>query len=851
MKKKLFRGVCIALSSILLLAALVVACYAEKTLVFEGYCVAPDNGAVAQTNIKWEIFEENGAQTIYFTIDESKGSKNTVLHAKNRDTGADAAPWTSNCSIVFPWGEYMVGNSKLTKAVIGEGITEINGAFIAYSSIKTVEVPKTLVKLTTYAFNRALSLDTVNVTGEEENPGVVNLKYITDIPNNIFGGENRIAKYAFNPDYTGKFGNETFSKNNFLSEIEIPAGVTALGDKIFTGTNTLAYLKILGKETVLTEKTFEGMSKYPRIVGQIGSAAESFAKANGYTFINIENDEVVHEGTKPLADPPQAGGSQGGASQDGTSQGGTSQGGDSGASQGGSSAYVPVFETFDPTGATAHGHMTGEYNGSRVVDTYWAYYGDTKTLKIVSNSKNYNETGRISFADDKMGWASYLTEIEHVIVGDYISKLSGDFCTGMTNLRSVELSPKLSQMNTEVFTRCTNLTTVYYRGQEKIEGLADFSGMKLTNSIKDTQIKVLKLSPQNQDLEKIVLPASLEKIITPYYNSEYFDSFCKENLLDLQDAGNPNNVKSYCIRVDMDPSWPKCGPRTAFEFDEATGVLTVHGIGEIDDITNYYGGGSKNQPWFSIRDNVKHIVITQYVNKIGKYAFTEFINLETVQLPNVDKIEIMNAAFEKCYNLKSIYVEGSEPVEGTFDLRLVKDELYAWTFAYNYLVANVILDESVAKIGKTTFEENLGVNLTGIYGVPGSFAETYATNNGLTFYDASKGMPAPVTCTPPVSEESTDTEPLETTAAPESDVETSISDTEDYVSDEIDSTAADTEENENTGNTDNTDNTGNTGNTEQDGGSFVMIIAIIGAVALVVVVLVVVFVIKAKKSPKK
>lgn len=838
MKNKLFRVVCITLSSILLMAALVVACYAEKTLVAEGYCVKPDSGAVAQTNVKWEIFEENGAQTIYFSIDASKGSDNTILHAKNKDTGADAAPWTTNSTQVFPWGSYMVGNDKLKKAVVGEGITEINGAFIGYSSIKTVEIPKTLVKLGTYAFNRALMLDTVNITGEEENPGVVNMKYVTSIPNNIFGGDNRIAAYIFNPDYEGTFGNETFSKNNYLTEMEIPAGVTALGNKIFTGSNgNLAYLRILGKETTLTEKTFEGISKYPRIVGYLGSAAETFAKDNGYTFINIETDEEVHKGTKPLAELPQSGGEQGGTSDSGSSQGGTSQGG---TSDSGSSAYVPVFETFDPTGATAHGHMTGTYLGSPVVDTYWAYYADTKTLKIVSNSKGYNETGRIGFADDKVGWQNYLTEIEHIVVGDYISKLSTDFCTGMTNLRSIELSPKMSQMNSNVFSRCENLETVYYRGQERIEGLADFSGVKLTDAIKDTKIKVLKIGSLNTDLEKISLPGTLETIITPYYTSEYFDALCKENLYDLQDANNPENVKNYCIRVEMDPSWPKCGSRTAFEFDEATGVLTIHGIGEIDDITNYYGGGSKNQPWFSIRDNVKHIVITKYVNKIGKYAFTEFVNLETVQLPNVDKIEIVNAAFEKCYNLKSIYVEGNDPIEGTFDLRLVKDELVAWTFAYNYLVANVILDESVAKIGKTTFEENLGLNLKGIYGVPGSFAETYATNNGLTFYDISKGMPTAVTCTPPVSEESTDTTAVvDTTAAPDSEEETTPSDT-DYVTDEIDSTAADTQPEE----------TKNVGSAEQNGSSSAMIFVIIGAVAVVVVAVVVIFAVKAKKSKK-
>ena len=812
MKKKIFRVMLTALSVVLILAAMVIFCSAEKTLVAEGYCVAKASGSVGPTNVKWEIFEENEIQTIFFSIDKSKESANTVLHAKDKNTGADIPYYKAGSGEALPWGAYTaVGDSKVEKAVIGDGITEISGAAFAYSSITTVEIPKTLVTLSSEAFNRATALSTVNITGEEENPGVVNLKYITSIPNNIFGGPNSIKKYIFNPDYEGEFGGETFSRNASLKEIEIPAGVTSLGNKIFTGSNNLAYLTILGKETVLTNDTFGGLTMYPRIVGCLGSAAETFAKENGYTFINIETNEEVHKGTKPLApvvvdeiNP-----------------------------------FVPVFEEFDPTGATAYGHMTSLYGGNQIIDTYWAYYADTKTLKLVSGTKSYNETGRIASADDGKGWTDYLEQIEHVVVGDYISKLSTDLCRGMISLKSVELSRSLTQVSTMVFYGCVNLTTVYYRGDEKIEGLADFSTMKLSDVIGGTRIRTLKIGSKNEDLEGIKLPLTLEKIITPFYDSDYFNALCEESEYDLQDANNPENIKEHFIRIELDPSWPACGFSAAFEFDEATGTLTVHGKGAIDDIPNYYGGGSKLQPWFSIRDKIKHIVITDYITTIGKYAFAECVNLETVCLPNVESIEILNAAFEKCYNLKSVYIAGTEPIEGTFDLRLIKGEIPAWTFAYNYLVANVIVDESVTKVGTTTFEENLGVNLTGVYGVPGSYAETYATDNGLTFHDISKGMPSAVTCTPPEPDVDTDVPGDDTTISPDTGDDTIVPDTTD-VPDNTDTDPV--------GTTD-VDNTPEPG--DNDGsGSVVLIVVIVVVVVLVVAACVVILVIKAKKSPK-
>ncbi len=815
MKKKFFHAMLTVFAVVVIFATLTVICSAEKTLVAEGYCVTKASGAVAQTNVKWEVYEENGEQTIYFNIDKAIESTNTVLHAKNRDNGNDISYWQNTSGDTLPWGAYTANSgSKVSKAVIGDGITDISGAAFAYSSITTVEIPKTLVKLSSISFNRASKLETVNITGEEANPGVVNLKYITQIPNNIFGGENRVKKYIFNPDYAGEFGKETFSKNVKLKEIEIPAGVTALGEKIFTGSTNLAHLRILGKETVLTNDTFGGLSKYPRIVGYVGSAAETFAKENGYTFINIENNETVHAGTKPLIDIVS------GEIED---------------------PFVPVFEKFDPTGATAHGHMTGTYDNSTVVDTYWAFYEETKTLKIVSNTTKYNESGRISFADDKTGWTPYLDQIEHIVIGDYISKLSTNFATGMSNLKSVELSKSVTQTNTFVFNDCANLTTIYLRGRERIEGLADFSNMKLVNTIAGTSIVTLKLSDKTETLKDIALPGTLETIITPYYDSEYFDTLCKENMYDLQDSKNPENIKKYCVRAPIDPSWPKCGPSAAYTFDEATGTLTIHGKGAVDDIANYYGGGSKNQPWFDIKDQIKHVVVTQYIRTIGKYTFAECSNLETVCLPNVEDIQILNAAFEKCYNLKSIYVEGNEPIEGTLDLRLMKNELYAWTFAYNYLVANVILDESVEKIGKTTFEENLGLNLAGIYGTPGSFAEEYATKNGLTFYDISKGMPAPVTCTPPAPVDSTDTGTGDDTTAPTPDSDdTTAPDT-----DPADSTVGDTDPVVTPD--DGTDKPAD----DKENGSPVVLIVVAVVAALAVAAVAVIIVIKAKKAPKK
>ncbi len=724
MKKNIIRMAVSAAVLIILLCAFSVICSAEKKLIAEGYCISGQDGSgkPVSTNVKWEVYDEDGVGVIYFNIDKSVESQNTVLHTRQKD-GSDLIYWNDQHYMTSPWGEYTVGGKPtVKKAIIGDGITELDGAPFCGSRVETVEMPRTVVRLKNNSFAKMSSLRTVNITGEAENPNVINMKYVTGIVDgNTFEGITLAKKYILNPDYAGAYLSETFKQNTCLSELEIPAGVTKLGKKLFNETNNLARLIILGKDTEMTEETFEGMEAYPRIIGYIGSKAEEFAKANGFTFIDIETEKEVHKGTKPLAEALEA------------------------------EPFVPVFEVFDPAGATAYGHMTGTYDLISIVDTYWAYYADTKTLKLISATKEYNETGSSKFFDDKAGWNKYTEEIEHLIIGDYINKFSDALCAGMINLKDVEMSQSITQMNTTVFKGCSSLTTIYYRGRERVEGVADFTTMKLDNSVEGTAFKVLKLGEKNESLEGIVLPGTLETIITPHFDA--FDSFCRENMYDLQDAKDPENVKNYCVRVALDPTWVSCGTRAAYEFDKTTGTLTIHGVGYTKDITNFHGGGSKHQPWFDIKDDIKHIVITEYIQGLGRYSFAQCRNIETVQLPNVEKFTIGNASFEGCYNLKSIYIEGNEPIEGTLDLSIIKDSIPAWTFAYNYLIANVIVDSSVKKIGTTTFEENLGLNLSGIYGTPGSYAEKYAEKNGLDFYDISKEQPKPVTCTLPDPED--------------------------------------------------------------------------------------------------
>ena len=431
---------------------------------------------------------------------------------------------------------------------------------------------------------------------------------------------------------------------------------------------------------------------------------------------------------------------------------------------------IDLSLAYKPEGSTVSGHSTKKYNGLKIVDTYWAYYAETKTLKFVSNSTSYNETGGIADCDVSGGnWIEYKDEIEHIIVGDGISKITGNSFTGYKSLKDVSLGKNVSQIDAGAFTNCEALSTIWRDGSERIEGRADFTGINaLTEAYKNTAIKEAVLSSKMKNIT-VSMPLSLIKIYAPEINEE-LKTYAEDNLCDLINMNDPNEIYSHYVPVD--PSLPSCGARCVFDFDEATGIMTIKGGGMISDVVNYYGGGSKTSPFFSIKQKVKHIIIDDTVKGIGKYAFCQFGSLETVQIPDVEGFVISNAAFEKCGNLKSVYRTGTDPVEGTVDLGKV-GSIAPWAFAYDYLIANVIVGDSSEEIGSSVFEEN--INLANIYGAPDKYAESYAGDNGLQFFDIALSTPEAIICTPPESSsEETHLDETETVVTED----TSVSETE-------------------------------------------------------------------------
>lgn len=712
MSTKRFRRTIIATVATLLFSTAAVVSTLAYT-VGSGYMKDPSG---AETNIKYTV-DEDGVVT--FEIDPNATDKvqSTTIYAIDPADGSKGG-----------WDTALPTFSLSKKMIIGDGITALNSVMIANGHLETVEIPMSLTSLSGTAFESCSRLATIYIRGNEPIDGMIDLSNITSLGVYCFDGCRAIESIKFGANYVGNIPTEFLKNNSKIKEIELPEGVTTVKSNSLVKLSALETLIVNGMDTLLeSENVFGSASTFPAIKAHAGSSAERFAIENGFTFIDIDTGETT-EGTRlaPSAEEESSGGTSGGTS----------------------SGFTPK------EGTTDWGHSTQTYGEMTIVNTYWAYFEDTQTLEFTTGGGGYNETGKESDCDNpEKGWGNYKDVVEHIIVNGGIHKMSNNAFSNMPKLRDVVFTESSIQCDVGCFTNCTSLVSVRRIGTDEEFGVADATEFaKLNNSFENTGIREIILPKGTKTLDCAV-PINIETLYA-YEYSEELRAFCEENRVNLFAVDGSNFEYEYFIKIPDGVTF--CGDRAAYLLDEATGIMTIYGSGKIDDISNYYGGGSKFSPFVKVKKNVKHLVITDGITSLGKYSFCEFTNLETVELPNAD-IELGIAAFEKCTNLRSVYRAGSEPIEGTADLGRITS-IGNYTFAYDYLIANVILNEGLEKLSPSTFDDNM--NLAGVYGVVGSVAETFAAENGLTFYDSLSNTPSPIKCElPETTIEETEPEP--------------------------------------------------------------------------------------------
>ncbi len=135
------------------------------------------------------------------------------------------------------------------------------------------------------------------------------------------------------------------------------------------------------------------------------------------------------------------------------------------------------------------------------------------------------------------------------------------------------------------------------------------------------------------------------------------------------------------------------------------------------DIPNCY----VNEKAFSNCTSLKSITLAEGVTSIAYKEFLNCISLSSIDMPSsLEKIG--DCAFEKCESLTTVDIPSDVVSIG---------EGYGGSFAECTSLKSIIIPESVTHIISNTFLNHS--DALAIYGVPGLYAETYATENNINF----------------------------------------------------------------------------------------------------------------------
>ena len=177
--------------------------------------------------------------------------------------------------------------TSLTQINIPDSVALLNeGVFQNCVSLISVKLPKNLSRIDNYAFKNCAALTNIKLPDR--------VRYIGD---SAFYG-CRLLTGISTPQSISVLGSNAFYGCSSLKEFILPAGITGINEAMFYNCTDMAKIWIGCNVDRISSNAFQSCSKLS-IYGESGSYAESFAQANGFTFVPKSNAavllQIVHE----------------------------------------------------------------------------------------------------------------------------------------------------------------------------------------------------------------------------------------------------------------------------------------------------------------------------------------------------------------------------------------------------------------------------------------------------------------------------------------------------------------------------------------------------------------------------
>lgn len=302
--------------------------------------------------------------------------------------------------------------------------------------------------------------------------------------------------------------------------------------------------------------------------------------------------------------------------------------------------------------------------------------------------------------------------IESISIPNGVKTIGYNSFYGCSNLKTINISDSVIEIENNAFSECTNLSKIIIPDSVKTLGNDVFYNCdRLYSVVLPSNILEISnsLFGDCDNLETITIPNKVTKIGgSAFYGCDKLSEIVIPNSVTSIGSSAFSNCTKLS-KVTLSNSLQSIGQQAFYNCDSLTSI-------EIPkSLTSVYS--SSTYTTFQACDNLTNVTFEEGTTSIVPYLFANCDSLTSITIPNSVKT-IGNYAFYGCDYLDTVTISNGVTSIGNN------------AFSGCTYLSDVYIPSTVTTIGNYAF--NNCKYLT-IHGFSGSFAETYASNNSISF----------------------------------------------------------------------------------------------------------------------
>ena len=566
-------------------------------------------------------------------------------------------------------------------------------AFQGNKNIRSVIIPDTVKKIGASAFADCTNLGNVILSSNLEEMGskaFARCELLTDIEIPKSLTICHVDGDGYEGDLEGAYTGP-FYECSGLEVIRFESGTKQIAKRLFAGCTGLKEISIPNIVTVIGEKAFEGCTNLKEI-----EIPDSVTEIEWCAFSRCRNMEtaIIGDGVTQIS-------ADAFANCDKLSNVRLSKN----LVEMGNKAFArceSLKEIEIPKSLTTC-HVDGDgYEG----DLEWAYTGpfyECSGLEVIRFESGTNKIAKRLFAG--------CTGLKEITIPDIATVIGEKAFERCTNLKKIEIPESVTELEWCAFSQCSNMETVVINNGVKQMDANAFAGCKKLSNItlsENCDIIDESVFKDCSSLASIKIPNTVKYIrASAFENSGLKEITLPESVQLIEDAAFKNSALEKAVLSD---NITRIG-REAFA---SCAALTQISLGKkLEEIGNNAFANCDALPGIAISDSVK---------VIGTHIFEDCDVLTDVKL-GTGLTTIPSYAFHGCVKLPKI--------ELPYRIATVKD--HAFTNCVKLL--SITVPRATASIDETAFSYPGSMTM---YGVSGTYAETYAKKMGMNFVKQEK-----------------------------------------------------------------------------------------------------------------